>query len=97
MQAGDSALFYHSGDGKEVVALCKVMKAAYPDPTADEGDWSCVDLAPIKPLSRPVSLAIIKSDKTLKEMAFVKQSRLSVSPVTRSQFDRILELSGTRV
>ena len=70
------------------------MTGRYPDPTATEGDWSCVDLAPVKPLKRPVGLDAIKADKILKEMKLVKQSRLSVSPVTKEQFERILELSG---
>jgi len=93
MKVGDQVLFYHSGDGKEVVGLAKVMKAAYADSTAEEGDWSCVDLAPVKPLAEAVGLATIKADKTLKEMALVRNSRLSVSPVTEAQFKRLLELA----
>src|SRR5712671_1441650 len=77
MKLGDRVLFYHSGEGKDVVGLAKVVKAAYADPTAEEGDWSCVDLAPIKPLASPVTLATIKADKVLKEMVLAKQTRLS--------------------
>ena len=73
-----------------------MTREAYADPTADEGDWSCVDLAPVKPLAKPVSLATIKTDAALKEMVLVKQSRLSVQPVTASQMQRLLALGQTR-
>jgi predicted RNA-binding protein with PUA-like domain len=96
MKCGDLVFFYHSGEEKQVVGLARVTKEAYPDPTATEGDWSCVDLAPVKPLINLVSLAAIKSDKTLREMPLVKQSRLSVSPMTKAQFERVLELTETR-
>ena len=94
MQPGDPVLFYHSGATKEIVGLAKVVKAAYPDATANEGDWVCVDLAPVQPLSTPVSLAHIKADRALAEMVLVKNSRLSVQPVTVRQFARVLELGG---
>jgi predicted RNA-binding protein with PUA-like domain len=97
MKKGDLVFYYHSGEEKQVVGLARVMKEAYPDPTATEGDWSCVDLALVKPLARPVSLAAIKADKVLREMPFVKQSRLSVSAMTRAQFERLLQLAGTRM
>jgi len=90
MKTGEQVLFYHSGDGKEVVGLAKVTQAAYPDPTAKEGDWSCVELAPVRALKDPVSLASIKADKTLKQMTLVQNSRLSVQPVTREQFERLM-------
>jgi len=90
-------LFYHSGETREVVGLAKVVKAAYADPTAKEGDWLCVDLAAVKPLAKPVSLAVIKADKLLKEMVLVKNSRLSVQPVSKAEFERVLELSRTKV
>lgn len=77
-------------------AAC-VAKEAYADPTAKEGDWSAVDLKPVKPLKSPVTLAVIKADSTLREMALVKQSRLSVMPVTKAQFERILKLGGTKL
>ena len=96
MKRGDLVLFYHSGETKEVVGLAKVLKAAYADSTADEGDWSCVDLAPVKPLAKPVSLATIKADKLLKEMVLARNSRLSVSPVSGAEFERVMELSGTK-
>ena len=97
MRKGDEVLFYHSGVEKAVVGIAKVVRPAYSDPTAKEGDWSCVDLAPVKPLAKPVSLQTIKADKILKEMVLAKQSRLSVSPVTEEQFNRILELAGTKI
>jgi len=97
MKPRDCVLFYHSGEGKEVVGLAKVVKTAYPDPTAKEGGWSCVDLAPVKPLASPVSLQTIKADKTLKEMVLVKQSRLSVVPLDEKQFNRTLEVAGTKI
>jgi predicted RNA-binding protein with PUA-like domain len=97
MQTGDRVLFYHSGETKEIVGVAKVVKAAYPDPTAKEGDWVCVDLAPMKALPKPVTLPIVKSDKQLKEMVLVKNSRLSVQPVTAEQFSRVLELGATKL
>lgn len=92
MKKGDVAFFYHSGEGKNVVGTAEVVKEAYPDATAEEGDWSCVDLKALKPLSKPVSLAQIKADAVLKEMTLVRQSRLSVSPVTSAQADRLMKL-----
>lgn len=97
MKKGDLVFFYHSGDEKSVTGLARVEGEFYPDPTADEGDWSCVDLAPVKAAGAPVSLAQIKADKALRGMAFVKQSRLSVSPLTKAEFERMLELAKTAV
>ena len=94
MKKGDTVFYYHSNVGKEIVGLARVIKEAYADPTATEGDWSAVDLVPGKPLKKPVGLDVMKKDKVLKEMKLVKLSRLSVSPVTKEQFDRIMELSG---
>jgi predicted RNA-binding protein with PUA-like domain len=97
MKKGDLIFYYHSGEEKQVVGLARVTKKAYPDPTAKEGDWSCVDLTPVKLLAKPVSLAAIKAVKLLCEMPFVKQSRLSVSPLTQAQFERVLQLAETRM
>ncbi len=94
MKKGDAVLFYHSVTGKEVVGLARVEKEFYPDATAEEGDWSCVDLVPEKKYSRPVSLESIKADGILKEMALVKQSRLSVTAVTPAQFARLQQLAA---
>ena len=97
MKCGDLVCFYHSVTGKEVVGLAKVTKEAYSDPTAKEGDWSCVDLAPVKPLARPVPLDAIKADPALAGIPLVRQSRLSVSPLTKEQFARVLALGGTKL
>jgi predicted RNA-binding protein with PUA-like domain len=74
-----------------------VDQAAYPDPTADEGDWSCVDLVPAKALKKPVSLEAIKADQVLKGMALVRNSRISVTPVTEQEFRRLMELAEISV
>lgn len=95
MKHGDRVFYYHSGKEKQIVGLARVKKEAYPDPTAKEGDWSCVDLAPVKVLIKPVPLATIKADKILREMPLVKQSRLSATPVKEAQFGRILKLAET--
>ena len=97
MRKGEWILFYHSGEAKEIVGVARVIKEAYADPTGEEGDWSAVDLKPVKPLAAPVSLAAIKKDAALKEMALVKNSRLSVMPVTKAQFERVLKFAGTRL
>lgn len=94
MAVGDRVAYYHSNEGKEVVGVAQVVRTAYPDPTAEEGDWSAVDLAPLYPMKASVPLAVIKADKILKEMALVKQSRLSVMPVTPAQWERLMELGN---
>ena len=97
MKCGDLVFFYHSGEGKSVVGLARVEKEFYPDPTADEGDWSAVAIAPEKALAKPVTLAQIKADKILKEMVLAKRPRLSVLPVTEAQFDRLRLLAETKI
>jgi len=97
MKPGDTVFFYHSGEAKSVVGLARVTRMAYPDPTAEEGDWSAVGLVPFKASTRPVTLETIKADKILREMKLARQSRLSVSPVTREQFTRLLKLSKTKI
>lgn len=94
MKKGDAVLFYHSVSDKQIVGLAKVLTEAYADKTAKEGDWSAVDLAPDKPLKKPVGLDVIKADAVLKNMALVRNSRISVTPVTESEFRRILELGA---
>ncbi|HKI68611.1 MAG TPA: EVE domain-containing protein, partial [Verrucomicrobiae bacterium] len=95
MRKGDLVFYYHSGEDKLVVGLAKVSREAYPDPTVEEGDWSAVDLVPVKTLAQPVSLAAIKAHKILRGMKLAKQSRLSVSPVARNEFERLLKLAKT--
>ena len=87
MKPGDKVLFYHSGKGKEVVGLAEVVKAAYPDPTADDPQWVAVDLKPVKPLATSVQLAAIRYDKRLSQLPLIRQSQLSVMPLTKDEFD----------
>ena len=94
MQVGDLVLFYHSVTGKEVVGIAKVAREAYPDPTADEPGWDCVDLVPAKALKKTVTLETIKRVPALKEIALLKQSRLSVMPLTTADYTAILKLGG---
>ena len=94
MSKGDRVLFYHSGDDKAVVGIAKVTRTAYPDTTAKEGDWSAVDLAPVKPLRRPVTLAEIKSEPKLKNIALVRLSRLSVQPLGAKEFELIARMGN---
>jgi len=97
MQAGDYVAFYHSVSDKAVVGIAQVAKTAYPDPTADQGDWSCVDLTPLRALQEPVSLEQIKADPQLKKISLVRQSRLSVLPLTATEFRRLLALGKTKL
>ena len=97
MKKGDVVFFYHSVSDKQVVGVATVTKEAYPDSTAEEGDWSSVDLKPLKALKQPVSLDQMKSDTVLKEMKLVRQSRLSVTPVTEKQAERLLKLADTKI
>lgn len=94
MRPGDPVLFYHSGEGKKIVGLAQVTKPAFPDATADEDGWVAVELAPVKPLTTPITLAQIKADATLKVMELVRQSRLSVSPVRPAEFTRVKKLGA---
>jgi len=95
MRVGDRVLYYHSNDGKEVVGVARVTRSAYPDPTSADPRWLAVDLAPVRPLPAPVSLAAIKADPALAGIALVRQSRLSVMPIEPAHFERILALGGS--
>ncbi len=95
MKKGDRVLFYHSVTDKQVMGVARVEREAYPDPTADDDTWSCVDLVPVKSLKRPVSLEEIKGDKALQKLPLLRQSRLSVMPVARSEYLRIAKLGQT--
>ncbi len=109
MKKGDQALFYHSVNEKRVVGIAQVVGEAYPDPTvkanakqdakkqAKQRDWSVVDFAPVKALKAPVELATLKADPALADMIVVRHSRLSVTPVTAPEFNRVLELGQTKV
>ncbi len=97
MKRGDLVLFYHSVSDKQIVGVARVEKEAYADQTAEEGDWSCVDLVPVKPLATPVTLAQIKSDQAFADMLLLKQSRLSVTSVSATHFNRVLALGGTKI
>ena len=94
MKTGDLVLFYHSVTGKEIVGIAKVAREAYPDPTADEPGWDCVDLAPVKPLKKSVTLEAIKAAPALKEIPLLKQSRLSVMPLSDADYRAIVKLGG---
>ncbi len=96
MKKGDLLLFYHSNEGKAVVGFATVAREAYPDPTSDE-DWSVVDVAPLAPLVRPVTLATIKATPALAGMSMLRRSRLSVVDVAWPEVEVIARLSGTRL
>jgi len=92
MKLGDRAFFYHSNIGKAVVGVVEVVREAYPDPSAEGGDWVCVDMKAVAPMPEPVSLAVIKADPVLAEMALVRLSRLSVGPVTPAEWAHVCKL-----
>lgn len=93
MRCGDRVLFYHSVVGKEIVGEAEVLREAHPDPTAKEGPWVCVDLKPLQPLTRPVTLEEIKSAPKLAETALLRQSRLSVMPLTVVEYREVIRLA----
>jgi predicted RNA-binding protein with PUA-like domain len=93
MRKGDSVLFYHSVSDKAVVGIAKVLREAYPDSTATEGDWSAVDLAPEKALRQPVALGEIKRNPRLKDIALLRLSRLSVQPLSSAEFREIVDMA----
>ncbi len=94
MKTGDLALFYHSVSEKRIVGVVEVVREAYPDPTADDPRWVCVDVKAKGAFAHPVSLADIKADPALAEMALLKQSRLSVAPVTNAEFRHLTGIGG---
>jgi len=94
MRKGDEVLFYHSGEDKAVVGIAKVMRTAYRDPTAKDGDWSTVDLVPLKPLRHPVTLREIKDNSRLKGIPLVRLSRLSAMPLAESAFREIVKMGA---
>jgi predicted RNA-binding protein with PUA-like domain len=92
MQEGDRVLYYHSNVGQEVVGVCEVAREAYPDPTADDPRWVAVDLVPLKALKSPVTLERVKAEPSLAKIALLRQSRLSVMPLEKAEFDAIVAL-----
>lgn len=96
MKAGDRAFFYHSGEGKEIVGIAEIVKAAYPDPTDKDGKAVTVDIKAVQPVKQPVTLAAVKADPKFKDFKLVRQSRLSVVPVDKEQWDLILKMSNAQ-
>ncbi|MCC6712154.1 MAG: EVE domain-containing protein [Candidatus Dadabacteria bacterium] len=94
MKKGDLLLYYHSNVGLAVVGTARVVKESYQDPTTDDDRWVAVDIEPVKPLKNPVTLADIKKEKKLQDIALVRQGRLSVVPVTKDEYDAILKMSA---
>jgi predicted RNA-binding protein with PUA-like domain len=94
MKKNDPVFFYHSVSEKQIVGVASVAREAYPDPTAKEGDWVCVDLVPAKTLARPVPLDAIKNESAFKDILLLRNSRLSVIPLTKPQFDRLMSMAG---
>lgn len=95
MKKDDLVFFYHSNEGKEIVGVARVAKTAYPDPTSDDERWVVVDLKPVRALAEAVSLKDIRADEKLADVALVRQSRLSVMPISTGHFRRILKLAKT--
>jgi predicted RNA-binding protein with PUA-like domain len=94
MKKGDKVFFYHSNEGVEIVGIAKVAKEAYQDPTTEDANWVAVDFAPHKKLKRPVTLAEIKAETSLANMALVRLGRLSVQPVTEEEWETVMEMAG---
>jgi predicted RNA-binding protein with PUA-like domain len=98
MKQGDLVLYYHSNEGKEVVGIARVVRTAYADPTAEpEEEWAVVDVAPLCPLQQPVSLGAIKAEPRLQAMALLRRSRISVVPVTPTEFQQVLKMGRTQL
>lgn len=95
MKKGDKVLVYHTGDEKRITGLAQVSRPAFADPSDKTGEWVAVELVPVKALKKPVMLAVIKADKRLMNMALVRIGRLSVMPVTKEEFETIIELSNS--
>jgi len=94
MRVGDRAFFYHSNTGKEIVGVVEVARTAYPDPTAEAGDWVAVDMRAVGPMPRPIGLAAIKADPAFADLALVRQSRLSVLPVSAAHWAALCRMGG---
>lgn len=92
MKKGNAVLYYHTGSEKQVVGIAEVTKEFFPDPTAKEGDWSAVEIKPVKSLKNPVTLAAIKENQNLQSIALIRQGRLSVLPLTKEEFDEVVKM-----
>jgi len=101
MEVGDLAFFYHSNTGKEIVGILRVTKAHYPDPTAEKGDWSVVEVAPVQAVKRPVALASIRAEQAtggvLKDIRLIREGRLSVVPLTEPEWQYLLQMAQTKL
>ena len=96
MKVGDRAFFYHSNIGKEIVGIVEVVREAYPDPTDETGRWVCVDMKAVRPVPQPVTLAAIKATSALADLALVRQSRLSVMPVSPEHWAMLCRMGGVK-
>ena len=96
MTRGDRAFFYHSGEGKEIVGIAEIVEEAYPDPSDKEGRFVMVDVKPVEPVKAPVTLAAIKAERQLADFALVRQSRLSVVPVSAEEWRLICKMAGVK-
>jgi predicted RNA-binding protein with PUA-like domain len=96
MKKGDRCLFYHTGGEKRVVGIADVAREAYPDPTTDDARWVCVDVKAVEPLPAPVTLEQIRAAPALKDMVLVKNSRLSVQPVTAAEWALVRKMGGLK-
>ncbi|MCE9522013.1 MAG: EVE domain-containing protein [Alphaproteobacteria bacterium] len=97
MKKGERAFFYHSGEERAIVGIVEVIKEAYPDHTAEKGDWSMVDVIAVEPLQKPIDLTAIKADEKLAQMMLVKNSRLSVQPVTDAEWKLVCKMGGLKI
>lgn len=97
MKNGDEVLYYHSNEGVEIIGIAKIIKEAYQDPTTDDERWVAVDVKPQKKLKKAVTLAQVKADERLKNMALVRLGRLSVQPVTEAEWKVVMELAGEKL
>jgi len=96
MKAGDQVLYYHSVNGKAVVGIAVVSREAFPDPTATSGDWSAVEIQPVRPVKPPVTLDQIKSDPALAQIPLLRQSRLSEMSLSQNEFEGVLGIAGVK-
>ncbi|MCR6629317.1 MAG: EVE domain-containing protein [Magnetospirillum sp.] len=94
MKIGDTCFFYHSVEEKRIVGIVEVVREAYPDPTAEDPRWVCVDVRAVRPVPRPVTLGDIKQVAELADIALIRQSRLSVMPVEPAHWDRLCAMAG---